>query len=180
MISRIGVMFYLSKKIAILFFICLFVSATEVFACVCPISPDVTLEDLVKYSVKNSSAVFTGKVIGFEYRKGIPNEFMESKKVEYKTKIVKFQVEQWWKGELTQEIFLVTDETINADGTASTSSCNYNFNEGESYLVYAYGKEKELRVSPCARTQILSKAERDLEILGEGKKPIEKKDEPSK
>jgi len=158
----------------------LLLSAAEVFACGCPSSPNETLEDVVKYRVKNSTMVFVGKAVGFEYRKGIPNEFMQSKGIDYETKIVKFQVEQWWKGETPKEIFLVTDETRNADGTASNSSCNYDFKEGESYIVFAYGKENELRTNSCSRTQLLNKADEYLKILGEGKEPLEKKDEPNK
>ena len=124
--------------------------------------------------------VFAGKVVGFEYRKGVPNEFMQSKGIDYETKVVKFQVGQWWKGETPREIFLVTDETRNADGTASNSSCNYDFKEGESYLVFAYGKENELRTNSCSRTQPLNKADEYLKILGEGKEPLENNDEPNK
>jgi hypothetical protein len=174
-------MFHLNKqKTVVSVVICLLLSATKVFACGCPGSPSETLEDVVKYRVKNSRMVFAGKVVGFEFRKGIPNEFMQSKHIDYETKVVKFRVEQWWKGETPKEIFLVTDETINADGTASNSSCNYNFKEGEIYLVFAYGKENELRTNSCSRTQPLNKAEEYLKILGEGKEPLEKKDEPKK
>ncbi|MEJ7701417.1 MAG: hypothetical protein WKF71_17485 [Pyrinomonadaceae bacterium] len=75
---------------------------------------------------------------------------------------------------------MVTDETINSDGTATNSSCNYKFKEGESYLVYAYGKESELRTDVCTGTRTLAEAKEVLEILGEGKEPVEKKDEPNK
>ncbi len=111
--------------------------------------------------------VFAGKVVGFEYRKGIPNQY------------VKFQVERWWKGEATTEVFLITSETKKSDGTSSRSSCDSNFKEGESYLVYAYGKENKLRTHVCMRTRRLTE-NKDLEILGKGKEPIEKKDEPNK
>ncbi len=130
--------------------------------------------------------VFAGKVVGFEYRKGIPNQYMESrikdsgKHIDWETLVVKFQVERWWKGEAALEIFLVTDETKNSDGTVTNSSCNYKFKEGESYLVYAYGKESELRTNVCSGTGALAEAKEVLEILGEGKEPVEKKDEPNK
>jgi hypothetical protein len=174
-------MFHLNKqKIIVSFVICWLLGTTEVFACVCVIMPNETLEDAVKNSVKNSTRVFAGKVIGFEFRKGIPNEFMQSKGIDYETKVVKFQVEQWWKGQVPKEIFLVTDETKNADGTESISSCNFNYKEGESYLVFAYGKENELRKMACSRTQQFNRAKEELKILGEGKKPAEKKDDPNK
>ena len=182
----VKIMFHLNKqKLVISFVICLLLSATKVFACGCPGSPDESLNDAVKYATEQSTVIFAGKVIGFEYRKGIPNEYMESlkkylgKDFEYETKVVKFQVERWWKGEATTEVFLATDETKNSDGTGSGSSCDYHFKEGETYLVYANGKGNELRTHACARTRLLSKTE-DLKILGEGKEPVEKKDEPNK
>ncbi len=45
--------------------------------------------------------------------------------------------------------------------------------------MYAYGKKSELRTYACTRTRVLTKTE-DLKILGEGKEPLEKKDEPNK
>ena len=179
-------MFHLNKqKLVISFFICLLLSATKVFACGCVSMPNESVSDAVKYATEQSTMIFAGKVVGFEYRKGIPNQYMESRKkdsgnnIEYETLVVKFQVERWWKGEATTEVFLATDETKNSDGTGSGSSCDYHFKEGETYLVYAYGKENELRTYACARTRPLTKTE-DLKILGEGKEPIEKKDEPNR
>jgi hypothetical protein len=100
-------------------------------------------------------------------------------KIEYETLVVKFRVERWWKGEATTEVVLATYKTKKSDGTGSGSSCDYHFKEGESYLVYAYGKGNELRTHDCTRTSPLSKTE-DIKILGEGKEPVEKKDEPNK
>ena len=174
-----------TNKLMFLFVICLIFSATDVFACRCIISPDENINDAVKNAVEHSTMVFTGKVIGFEYRKGIRNEYMETlekdsgKHIEYETKIVKFQVERWWKGEATSEIFLQTLETKNSDGTGSNSSCDYHFKEGESYLVYAFGKENALQTHACARTRPLT-ANKDLKILGEGKEPLKRKDETNK
>lgn len=181
----VKIMFHLNKqRIVILFVICLLLSATEVFACRCISSPDESVGDAVKYASEKSTMIFAGKVVGFEYRKGIPNRYMESlkkdlgKQIDYETMVVKFQVERWWKGEATTEVFLVTDETKNSDGTGSNSSCDYHFKEGESYLVYADGKENELRTHACTRTRLLNKTE-DIKILGEGKEPVQKKDKPN-
>ena len=173
-----------TQKIVISFVICILLSATEVFACGCVSSPDESVSDAVKYATEKSTMIFAGKVVGFEYRNGIPNEYIESreketgKHVDYETKIVRFQVERWWKGEAATEVFLVTDETKNSDGTATGSSCDYHFKESESYLVYAYGKENELRTHACTRTRLLNKTE-DVKILGEGKEPVENKGEPN-
>jgi len=179
-------MFHLNKqKIVMAFVICLLFGATEVFACGCPGSPDTNVSDEVRYAFQKSTVVFAGKAVGFEYRKGIPNQYMESLKkdsgrqVDYETLVVKFQVERWWKGEVTTEIILLTSETKNSDGTGSNSGCDYSFKKGESYLIYANGKVSQLRTDACSRTKLLTKAEADLKILGEGKEPVEKKNEPN-
>jgi hypothetical protein len=176
----VKIMLYLNKrKIIIAFVICLFLSGTKVFACECSILS-------TESAVEKSTLVFSGKVVSFEYRKGIANPFMEliekqtGKRVDYETMVVKFQVERWWKGEAPSEIFLVTTRTKNADGTSSSSSCDYDFKEHESYLIYATGEKRELRTNFCMRTRQLTKAEEDLKILGEGKEPVENKDEPNK
>ena len=128
--------------------------------------------------------IFSGKVTGFEYRKGIPNWFMDmeakqsGKQIDYETLVVKIQVEQWWKGEAPSEIVLLTSSTKNGDGTSTLSSCDYTFRQGESYLIFATGKQDEYRTSDCLRTKKLAQAEEELKLLGEGKEPVEKKDEP--
>ncbi len=166
-------------KIIVAFVICLLCSAASVIACDC-------LRVSTEEAVKKSSVVFSGKVVGFEYRKGIPNWHMDlrakenGEQIDYETLVVKVQVKQWWKGEAPTEIFLLTDSTKNADGTSSLSSCDFSFRQGESYLVFATGKENEYRASNCLRMQKLTQAEEDLKILGEGKKPIESKGEPNK
>lgn len=168
-------------KIILLFGICLFFGASEVFACVC-MMPGKDLAREVKFAAKNSTTIFTGKVVGFEYRKGIRNKYMESriksigKNIEYETLVIKFQVDRRWKGEATKEIFLVTDQTKNSDGTQSSTSCDIYFKIGENYLIYGYGKIDELRTSPCSRTNLLEKT-KDLEILGKGKSPKQNKSE---
>ena len=69
-------------------------------------------------------------------------------------------------------VFLITRETRNSDGSGGSTDCEYPFKIGETYLVYANGKENELRTSLCSRTSPLTLAEEDLRILGEGKEPI--------
>jgi len=166
-------------KIIVFVAIWLFCNAASIFACGC-------LGITTEKAIKKSSAVFSGKVVGFEYRKGIPNEFMDEqsketrkKLVDYETLVVKIQVEQWWKGDVPMEIFLLTAETREADGTMTISSCDYFFSKDESYLIFAGGKGNEYRTRACSRTQKLTQAEKDLKILGEGKKPIENRAEPS-
>ncbi len=183
----IKTMCHLNKqKIVFSFVICLLLSATKVLACSCFYLPNEKVENAVNTAFKEATAVFSGKVVGFEYRKGIPNELLESqenylgKHFDYETMVVKFQVERWWKGEASSVIFLVTSNTKNSDGSTSGTSCDYGFEKDRSYLTYTYGQDSELRTNSCTRTKLLNSAEDDLKILGEGKEPIEEKDKPKK
>ncbi|MCU1287975.1 MAG: hypothetical protein JWN60_204 [Acidobacteria bacterium] len=156
---------------------------TKLFACDCPL---LTTEQ----AVERSKAVFSGEVVGFEYRKDIPNQFMDEqakendKATDYETLVVKVRVNQWWKGEPPTEVYFLTSSTRNADGTSTRNSCDYTFYKGETYLIFATQfntkKENEYRTSDCLRTRSLSSADKDLKILGEGKKPLENKGEPTK
>lgn len=154
---------------AILLFVAFFAFDTAA-ACVCPGEPGNTAEHYVNARLAESVAVFRGKVVGFEYRKGVPNEFAKGQlRGEYETLVIKFEVDRFWKGSLTGETFLVTDETRAADGTSTGSSCDYSFSEGESYLVYAGSRDGFYRTHACSGTRPLKSAGGDLKILGEGK-----------
>ncbi len=98
-------MFYLNKqKIVIMFVICLCLSATKVLACKCSIAS-------ASSSVNKAAKVFSGKVVGFEYRKGIASSIIDFRekatgvKIDYETKVVKVQVERWWKGNVPGKFF---------------------------------------------------------------------------
>lgn len=167
------------KRVLILaFFICLSLNAPEVLACMCG---NLSAKD----AIRKSTAVFSGKVVGFEYRKDIPNEYMDSlerkngEKVDYETKVVKIQVGQWWKGNISREVFLITN-SVKTAYSVSFGGCDFNFKEGETYLIYANGDKGELKTNACMRTRKLAKVKEDLITLGEGKEPIEEKDEPNK
>lgn len=157
--------------------------ATKTFACDCS---SLTTEQ----AIDKSKAIFSGEVIGFEYRKGIANWSMDRRAketgmvIEYETLVIKVRVNQWWKGEPPTEVYLLTNSTRNGDGSSLRNSCDYTFHKGETYLIFAtkYNTkdENEYRTGSCSRTRPLSSADDDLKILGEGKKPSENKDEPNK
>lgn len=123
----------------------LFVSAASVFGCVCAGTPSVAEE------FKSSSTVFSGKLVATEYRKGIPDEFRriqeetEGKKVDYEVLVLKFQVERRWKGSPTTKVIILTGQSREPDGSYTVSDCDFQFEVGKNYLVYAYGAENELR-----------------------------------
>lgn len=162
----------MKHKIILALLVCSLFGAPKTFACDCA-------RISTEQAVEQSKAVFSGEVVGFEYRKGIPNQFVDEQaritgtKIEYETLVVKVRVNRWWKGEPPAEIYLLTSTTRNADGTSTISSCDHTFDFGATYLIFAtkYNvKEKnEYRTSDCLRTRKLTQADNDLKILGEPK-----------
>ena len=118
-----------------------------------------------------SVAVFTGRYLGSEYRSGIKSESVEmqfeygEKRQDYQVEVYRFAVDRWLKGGAPGEAIIVTDHARMADGTESISDCGLGFETGRSYLIYAYGNEKEYVTGACTRTRRLSRAKSDLAIL---------------
>ena len=173
------------QKLVMAFIICLVLAAAEVFACSCVELSDVSFNDRVNNAVNGAAMVFAGKVVGFEYRKGVPGRFRQPSKddqgrdIEWETKFVKFKAERWWAGEPATEVFLATDEGRSSTGIGSASSCDFYFEVGKTYLVYAHRDRNAFRTHSCTRTSLLSNT-KDLQVLGVGKEPVKKKDQPEK
>ncbi|MEQ1646377.1 MAG: hypothetical protein ABL959_23190 [Pyrinomonadaceae bacterium] len=173
-------------------FIVLGIAIGSSLACGCGSMPGQSLESIVGNSVNTSTVVFQGKVVGFEYRKGIHNEYMSSQRddagrpIGYETMVVRFRVESWWKGDLAPEITLVTDQTLNADGSTTNSSCDFNFKKDATYLVFA-GLNKAAAMpgaSECGLTREAidesGSTEAIRKILGKGTLPTkERKRDPN-
>lgn len=123
-----------------------------------------------------SSAVFLGKATRFEYVSGLlKNPKATPPALNWETKVVYFQIEQWWKlANPAEEKFLITDEIKMDDGGQQNSSCDVYFRVGESYLVFANGSEGRLSTHACTLTGPASSRKSYLEALGEGKPPIRK------
>lgn len=161
------------KKYLPLFFLTIFgfINANSVFGCVCDTS--VTFAE----EFNESNAIFSGTFLGAEYRKGIVSESaemtfsLEGERKDYEVLVLKFQVEQSWKGAPTREVFLLTSQVKFADGGSLISDCDSQFEKDNRYLVFAYGKENRLQASACSRTARLKKAKKDLKLLGKGEKP---------
>ena len=164
------------KALLISFVLAFALCPTSILACGCVSLSNETFETTIGNLVSSSVAVFHGKVIGFEYRKGIFNEYMSEKSdptgkaIKYETKIVRFKSDLWWKGYSDSEIELVTSETRNSDGTGSTDSCDFHFTEGESYTVFAYLDKSTTmpRTDSCRYTKQGKVTQEYLKALGEG------------
>lgn len=78
---------------------------------------------------------------------------------------VGFTVNTVWKGDVTRSIEVATPPT--------GGSCGYPFQEGTTYIVYAYGSAAEggFTASLCSRTAPLSAAQEDIAALGRGQAP---------
>jgi hypothetical protein len=74
---------------------------------------------------------------------------------------VKFRVEKYWKGVLSNEVIVVTGR--------GGGDCGYRFKVGAHYLVFAYGVDTRLGTNICQRTKELAEAAEDLKLLGKGK-----------
>jgi hypothetical protein len=136
----------------ILVFLLLFVSMLSgspapVFACSCA-PPPPPAEALAQ-----ATAVFAGTVTNIDVPGGAVISTADPI-------AVTFQVERVWKGPVEPTLLVTT-----ARGQAT---CGYDFDLNQSYLVYAYGSERNLETNLCSRTTRLSPILEDLAVLGEG------------
>lgn len=74
--------------------------------------------------------------------------------------IVKLQVLSKWKGDLTEEVVVVTAN--------NSAACGYPFEKGTSYLVYGYENQNVMQTGICTRTTRLEDADEDLRDLKAG------------
>ena len=107
--------------------------------------------------ISSSDAVFSGEVVDLQKGTSASRMFGPSD-------TVALRVSEAWKG---------TDQgTLEVSTPSQGSACGYHFEEGQEYLVYAYGKQ-DLKVDACGGTTHLSKADEDLALLGNGEKPTD-------
>lgn len=145
--------------------------AAAALGCVC-VPPASVAEEL-----EAARAVFVGKLVAAEYRKGIVDDTRtmmaeaEGRRVEYEVLVLRFQVERWWKGEPVGEVLVRTSQTRDVEGVMTVGDCDYPFKVGQRYLVYAQGAEEHLSASACSRTAPVKRAGRDLQALGAGRAP---------
>lgn len=109
----------------------------------------------VQQALNDAAAVFTGKVVSI--RKSIPLSFSASGSQ------VEFEVDRTWKGVTGNMVVL----------TSYSTSVDYTFQEGQSYLVYAHrgdpaGNGSTLNANICGRTGLLADAAADIRDLGPG------------
>jgi hypothetical protein len=109
----------------------------------------------VEWALSHPGAVFTGEVVKIDRPSSIKSSLAPE--------TVTFRVSESWKGP--------EGATLEVRTPISGMSCGYPFKEGQEYLVYAHGKQQDLKVDLCSGTKALSKAGADLAELGNGQKP---------
>lgn len=82
---------------------------------------------------------------------------------------VKFKINQVWKGEIGDELVMSTGgKKIRDDLFQLPSSCDYNFQESRTYLVFAFGTDLEdMKATKCSLTNELKKASNTERLLNE-------------
>lgn len=108
---------------------------SNAFGCGCPtigVTPEQDKAARLK-DFESAAAIFTGEVVEVEENK------------------VKFKVEKIWKGQSVDEIVMVI-QLKKDDGRYVRTSCDYYYELGEKYLVYAYDTKGELTTYQCTRT----------------------------
>jgi hypothetical protein len=124
----------------------------EAHACSC-IRPfeNPTLKQEVTWFQKNAKAIFTGKVTEVTQ---IPQSRIGVK--------IKIRVERYWKSPVPVEIIITNEGT----------SCDYFFEVGKSYLIYAsYANGSKINTNLCSGNKELQNAAGDIKLLGKSKKP---------
>ena len=157
-------------KFLILAIVFLIANASSVFACTCEKTN--SFDEVVE----RSQAVFSGKVIKIQFQKAFDYELKKQssgEKIDYKNLVVIFEVGRWWKGGTTTKVSLVTDIMKSADGIIAISNCEYKYVSGKEYLVFAGGDKNQLVSGACTPTKLLNKANKELELLGEGREPAQ-------
>jgi len=87
--------------------------------------------------------------------------------VELDTFELKIKVDKSWKGESKNVINMITAAIKIDENTYRSSSCNYRFQLGKKYLVYAYETDGELKARACSRTKPIQYAEQEMAYLEE-------------
>lgn len=140
----------MSRLLHILLIICLLLTPSFIQACSCG---RISIED----AFRSSDAVFIGKVISIEPKVGTVHRWIIATYDNLTNKDiddslfdmeVKLEVTKLWKGGATKSLTIVTPDPD------VCCICGFEFQVGQSYLVYADGTP--LSTSICSRTKPLS------------------------
>ncbi len=140
-------------------------SQIEVVACGCPGSKDTDITMAVTQHFGSASIVFSGKVIAKEFIEIIKKD-ASGKRVKAENLVYRFIIDNWWKGKSKGEITLNTSHFRYPDlGYGQNSGCEFSFEVGKKYLVYAVGSRGKFTAHECSGTTRIENAEKDIQEL---------------
>ncbi|ULL18097.1 hypothetical protein DVH26_28720 [Paenibacillus sp. H1-7] len=117
-----------------------------------------------------AGVVFAGQVL--DIRQNVHEDRKKGEIYDHRY-VVRFQVQQSWKGTDQTEFVVMTS-------AGGDTACGFDFQLGESYLVYAYQTNNanavEWHTSTCSRTKLLAAASDDLAKLPSGHTPTQQTD----
>jgi hypothetical protein len=121
---------------------------TEACSCVVPERTPAQERQDVADQLERAVAVFTGTVTRIDWL------------------TAQFDADLVWKGELGERVVMALHDGPRPDGTLAFSSCDYVFQMGRSYLVFAQrDRAGRMRAYYCTRTAELKQAQPTLQVL---------------
>ncbi len=137
----------------------------DVYACGCPArNKDIT--KAVNEEFNKSSLVFSGKVVEAKWIP-IMEEKASGNSIKAEVLTLKFAVDNWWKGKTKNQVIWRTSSIRYPDlGEGTTgSNCEFGFNLGRKYLVYASSIKGKLVASVCGGTTRIENADNHIQEL---------------
>ena len=150
---------------------CFAVFASPAFGCLCEPEPKFV------EALTQATAVFSGELVSAKYEKGFLDEFHQQTLAGFQEMdknwradaievfVFRFKVQNLWKGDVANEAILVNSQMRRDDGATIIGDCDYDFEVGEKYLIYANATNGVMRTSGCSRTNLLRKVKKDLKLL---------------
>jgi len=152
------------KKIVLLSVTLLLIMLAQVnvWACGCPGRVE-NITKAVTQDFNQASIVFSGNVAAAEWMPMIEKNSL-GQKIKAETLVLKFAVDSWWKGKTKDEVVWHTTQIRYPDlGEGKMGfNCEYGFEVGKKYLVYAINFEGELKALVCGGTKRIEDAEKDI------------------
>lgn len=148
-------------KFFYIFLILFVISVVSTFACVCALpekmESDSAFSKAARKQFDSAIVVFTGEVSDWQMTQ------------------VTFKLEKVWKGDIKNDYQMSTGTRKIDNERWMSSSCDYSFQKGEKYLVFAYKTDKgDVQAYDCSLTQKLKNAERTIRFLDLNAKKVEK------
>jgi hypothetical protein len=140
----------LPRKRTLILWLAFFVFVPSTFACLCEGG---SRKAAFNRARKNATVIFVGRAV--DVHNGITRGEFDGWRV-------KLAVEQYWKGQVANEMIIFT-----------AGGCAAYFEVGRDYLVFAYihRGEDHLSTDVCMQTGLVRYSSYNLKRLGRGKKP---------